>query len=579
MKKPSVRPLPAMAAVAMLFSLVAPLAPAPAAADDDQRPFPGVARVSLVQGDVGIRHEENGDAVPAALNAPLIAGDFLSTGDAGSHAEIQVDAASAVRVGYGTQIRVITIESGDRVVQVAQGTIEERVFKGGAPIEIDTPSVTVKPQGPGAYRVGVADDGTSQITIRSGQVDIVGPKGSQTVDAGHTVTAGGTPDSPTIDVADAIARDDFDRFNEDRDATEKTALAESNLPPQMAYDDFDHYGRWVDDASYGQVWAPTVDPDWVPYSDGRWAWEVGYGWTWVAYEPWGWVPYHYGRWFFSPAYGWCWYPPRAAAYVWSPALVAFVGFGPVGVGSIGWVPLGPREYYHPWYGWSGGVFVASTSMRVVDITNVTYVNRRWGRQITIDNWQAGNFAHPLPITRAAWQTAHVVQGALPVVPSKANLRFADRELPARFAKAPVMRGRLASVQPAVRTMPFDRVRSTLQDHVDQVRGTTVPRAQPQSESPQNQRTGNGDAWDRFQRSRGGQQPASGAAPVQNGDQRYQSDGRYQEGDARPPAGRYQDGDGRWHGNGQPPQNGQYQRPAARKPAPKKNDRKGDGKNS
>src|SRR5256885_15152465 len=109
-------------------------------------------------------------------------------------------------------------------------------------------------------------------------------------------------------------------------------------------EDLDSYGRWVDVAPYGRVWSPSnAGPDLAPYREGRWVWEDWYGWTWVSSDPWGWAPYHYGRWFNSSPYGWCWSPgPAYGRHYWSPALVAFFGFGGfcVGLGfcgaGIGW---------------------------------------------------------------------------------------------------------------------------------------------------------------------------------------------------------------------------------------------------
>jgi hypothetical protein len=91
----------------------------------------------------------------------------------------------------------------------------------------------------------------------------------------------------------------------------------------------------------------------------------------VSSEPWGWAPYHYGRW---SVYGgrWGWWPGAAyAGYypVWSPAYVSFFGWGGGGVGldfgygfggwgRIGWCPIGPGDWYHPWYGRFGGRFNA-----------------------------------------------------------------------------------------------------------------------------------------------------------------------------------------------------------------------------
>jgi hypothetical protein len=480
------------AAVALLLALQCAALPARA---DAPPAGPGVARISLIQGDVGVRHDDAGETVAAVVNAPLLVGDYLSTGDAGSAAELQVDGATVIRAGYSTQLRFTKLDSGERVAQIAQGTVEERVFEGGSPIAVDTPSLTVRPQGPGAYRIGVADDGSSQITVRAGTVDILTPQGDQTVGAGHSVNASGDVDKPSIEVVEAIAKDDFDSFNADRDASAKTTLADDSLPPALATDDYSKYGQWQQDPAYGQVWAPNEPEGWTPYSNGQWAWEGGYGWTWVGYEPWGWGPYHYGRWFFSPVFGWCWYPPpppppgppavavAVGAPVWAPALVGFVGFGGpgvAGVASIGWVPLAPREPFYPWYGWSGGVFAASTTVNVVNVSSVTYVNRVWGHQVPIDRWQAGNFAHPAPITGSDWQNAQAVRGAVPVAPTRANLRYSNKPVPASVAKAPLSRPRFAALTQPPKTMPFQQVRSALQT----------------------QTGASNDAWDRFDHSRG-----------------------------------------------------------------------------
>jgi len=498
-----------VAATAAALLALTPFAAVPALADQAQ-PNPGVARISLIDGDVGVRHSDAGDTVAAVLNAPLLAGDYLSTGDSGSDAELQVDAATLIRVGYSTQLRFTKLDSGERVAQLAQGTIEERVFQGGTPVAIDTPSVTIRPQGAGAYRIGVADDGSAQVTVRSGTLDILTPQDHQTLAAGHSANVSGDTDKPAIEVVDEVAKDDFDAFNEKRDAAVGPALADSPLPPAMAYDNYDRYGQWVQDPQYGQVWAPTEPPGWTPYSNGQWTWEGGYGWTWISYDPWGWGPYHYGRWFLSPSYGWCWYPPQQPAVaVWSPALVAFVGFGGgpgAGIAAIGWVPLAPREPFYPWYGWSGGVFAASTTVNVVNVSSVTYVNRFYGRQVTIDRWQAGSFGHPAHITPTDWEDVQVVHGALPVVPTRANLRFSNKPAPVQLAKAPISRPRFATLSQPAKTVPFEQVRSSLQTHVQS------PERAPGAQQP----APTGNAWDRFDRPRpAGESGAPGSASQTN----------------------------------------------------------------
>ena len=50
------------------------------AQDEDGGPGRGVARISLMNGDVSVRRGDSGDLVAAALNAPLMAEDRLLTG-------------------------------------------------------------------------------------------------------------------------------------------------------------------------------------------------------------------------------------------------------------------------------------------------------------------------------------------------------------------------------------------------------------------------------------------------------------------------------------------------------------------
>ena len=114
--------------------------------------------------------------------------------------------------------------------------------------------------------------------------------------------------------------------------------------------------------------------------------EPYYGWTWVSYEPWGWAPYHYGRWM---VYGgnWCWWPGPVGLYpgyypIWAPAYVSFFGFGGggfgfgigfgFGFGRVGWLPIGPGDWFHPWYGGWGARYGA------VNIANFNGIHEGFG---------------------------------------------------------------------------------------------------------------------------------------------------------------------------------------------------------
>ena len=164
------------------------------------------------------------------------------------------------------------------------------------------------------------------------------------------------PREPEFRVVPAIAMDEWDGWNEQRDQEMLNSPSYRKVPHDVyGTEDMDQHGVWVEEPSYGQVWSPSVNPDWAPYQNGRWVWEDYYGWTWVSYDPWGWAPFHYGRWFYTGLHGWCWYPGGFGPHYWSPALVAFFGFGPgvgvgFGFGNIGWVALAPFEPMYAWWG-------------------------------------------------------------------------------------------------------------------------------------------------------------------------------------------------------------------------------------
>ena len=422
-----------------------------ARADDGDPGFtdPGVARISLLTGSVDVKRADSGDVVAASLNAPLGIGDFLSTRD-DARAELELGHRTAFRVAPDSQIRFTRLDPGSNVAQLAEGTVEVRLFDGdGAHPEVDTPNATILPRNDGRYRVTVDADGDSRITVRSGVASVAVVDGpSQDVQAGTSVFVRGSGANAQIDEADAIAYDSFDAWNGEQDrreADDSYAYADDRY---VGAGDLGRYGSWQDVPGYGEAWHPTYAADFAPYRDGRFAWEPYYGWTWVSAEPWGWAPYHYGRWFYANDVGWCWSPARYEVPQYRPALVAFLSFGggggfDAGFGNIGWVPLAPYEAFHPWWGRGygdhdfGGGYGNRTVVNVTNVTNITNV-----RNVTIDNYRnidapgaivaighenfvGGHFEHPLNVTAAQLREQHaiVARGVVPIVPTRANLAF------------------------------------------------------------------------------------------------------------------------------------------------------------
>jgi len=464
-----------IAVAALLLPLAAPLA---ARADGDDPNGVGVARLSLVDGSVAVQRGDSAAPIDAAVNAPVLAADYVTTGDA-SHAEVQFDGMSTVRLGDNVQMRFTRIDPGNRQLQLAQGTIEMRLLRGtDGENDIDTPSVSIHPLDTGSYRVTVDSDGRTLVTVRAGQAEVVMPQGNQVVSAGSTLLAQGPASSPSVQPVETVAVDDFDNFNRDCDQREAPALAsEPYVNPQVpGVADLDADGRWVQDNSYGQVWVPqNVASDWAPYRDGSWVWEDYYGWTWVGSEPWGWAPYHYGRWYHSPVYGWAWYPgSRVAVSAWSPALVAFIGFGGgggiglgfgggggigLGFGNIGWVPLAPFEAFHPWWGRGvGNVAFTNNYYNAPVYRNALYNGATF---VSHERFLQGRFDHASPMTLAQVREGQVVRGTVPVVPSQANLRFNDRSAPANLAvrSSAFAERSFAGHENVVQRTPFEQQRA------------------------------------------------------------------------------------------------------------------------
>jgi hypothetical protein len=517
--------------------LVAALASIGWAAEDED-PGRGVARVSLINGDVSVRRGDSGEWVAAAINAPLVAGDQLLTG-AGARVELQFDWANVVRLSADAEIHLADLEANRYTLQLARGTATFSVLRDtDAQVEIDTPSVSVRPLRKGDYRIYVADSGEVEITVRSGEADVFTPQGSERLGAGKTLFARGPASDPEYQVRNAVAYDDWDRWNADRnqyfDRSASYRYVDSSV---YGAEDLDGYGSWVWAPPYGYVWAPQVDAGWAPYSDGRWSWIDYYGWSWVSYDPWGWAPFHYGRWFYNQPYGWCWWPGAMhTRHYWSPGLVAFFGYGGwngmgvgFGAGSIGWVPLAPNETYHPWYGrdvYRGyrNTTAIGNSVHVVNNANIVSVYRNarvTGGVSAVDATQFGRGnRNVVRLSANDLGSVDLVNGQLPVAPVRESLRVSNRDVTPMPAARGNAQQRFFSPKPApqVERVPFAQQQRSMQQATR--RTVTQPAAtQPQAPAPQ---VNTNPGWRRFDSPPPARQPAPqvdtnrdrGSAPMQ-----------------------------------------------------------------
>lgn len=437
-------------------------------ADEQQQASaqPGMARVSMIQGNVSTQRGDNGQWSAATLNTPVAQGDTISTGD-NSRAELQLNGSNVIRLSSDASVKVSTLNRNQIQLQVGEGLVTYSVLRGGnSASEIDTPNVAIRPQGEGQFRILVNNNAETQIVVRSGSADIATQQGSTTVTEGQMITVAGT-DNPQYQTSNAPARDDWDNWNNDRDKVILDAQSWRDTNPNYTgSEDLDAYGHWQNVPDYGNVWVPTEPQDWAPYRTGRWVYEPYYGWTWVSYEPWGWAPYHYGRWF---VYGgnWCWWPGPVAYYpgyypLWAPAYVSFFGWGGGGWGfgigfgfgwgwgHVGWLPCGPGDWYHPWYGrWGGGVHIynyagihggafghdgfgplARPGAHVYSNFGDLHNNARMREGFTsMDSKDFGRGAvpgHQSGISEANLRQANFVSGRMGIEPSKASYSASGR---------------------------------------------------------------------------------------------------------------------------------------------------------
>ena len=330
----------------------------------------GVARISLIHGDVSTQRGDSKDWSAAALNAPVLAGDRVSTGDK-ARTEIQLDYANMLRLAEHSQANITQLTRSQIQVQLGHGMANYSVYRNSdADAEIDTPNVAIRTERrESSFRILVTADDHTEVLVRRGEIEVTTPQGGTRVGQNQFITIQGNGADAQYKIGEAPARDDFDQWNTDRDNMIRNSVSRRRTNDYyVGSEDLDAHGTWTEVPDYGPVWRPAEPAGWAPYRDGRWVYEPYWGWTWVSYDSWGWAPYHYGRWMYVNG-GWGWWPGPVYGYpfyrpIWAPAYVSFFGFGGGfgfgfgfgGWGEIGWLPLGPCDRFHPWYGRFGGRF-------------------------------------------------------------------------------------------------------------------------------------------------------------------------------------------------------------------------------
>ena len=405
----------------LLASALALSAGAARAVDDP----PGrVGRLAETKGQVWLLERGQKEWTSAVLNRPLTSGERLAT-DANGRLVVQVG-SSTIRMDERTDLEVLRLDDERVELLVRSGAVTLRVREHEVvdEVQLQTSVGRFLPRTTGLYRVDHSDRG-SLAAVYSGEMRFDARDSVLTLSNGQRAEFWVDQRSQATHYSWAtLPNDDLERWARAEDLRPSPAYANRPAVGEMTgIDDLDRHGRWDRHPDYGTIWIPTtVRPGWAPYRDGRWAWVAPWGWTWVDNAPWGFAPFHYGRWAFWGG-SWCWVPGTYVRRpVYAPAMVAWVGGSHLSVSlsigpSVGWVPLAPREYYQPYYGYTP---------RYVHAINSPYVP---------------NPTRPVPPPgQPVMYTNQGVAGGVSVVPSNALAAHQPGSVAPRPAEE-VMRGR------------------------------------------------------------------------------------------------------------------------------------------
>src|SRR5262252_367238 len=115
---------------------------------------PGVARISMIHGEVSTQRGDSGEWSAAALNQPVVEGDKISTGES-SRGEVQLDHANTLRLAERAQANITGLSRTQIQLQLGQGLANYSLLRDSeADVEIDTPNMSLHPsRREGSYRV------------------------------------------------------------------------------------------------------------------------------------------------------------------------------------------------------------------------------------------------------------------------------------------------------------------------------------------------------------------------------------------------------------------------------------------
>ena len=372
-----------------LFLALAALFPPFSAADEPAAAT--VGRVYYIKGSLLRYVDAEQDWVAVVKDSPFTTADTFYTGNPG-RAELIVPNGTWIRLGNGTQIQFLALDSNLSETDVASGVARFHNKSSHTLVKATCPFGYVQADPGTVFDFYVGENSVEVVALR-GKVSFI----HSATGARYEVSAGSTSilaDRQQVASGEGTVDPDWDRWNARREnfwaaRTAGRARSAEYLPPSLWYDApaLDENGTWENVYYEGQpcwVWLPTtVGLGWSPFTMGRWTDWYG-DLTWVPAEPFGYLTHHYGNWIYLN-HRWCWAPPVAVVrpslsllnvgFFWFPGRVSWIHYGT----NVGWIPLAPQEPYYCHRNWGGPQTIVVNQVNITQITiNVrkyTYVNQ------------------------------------------------------------------------------------------------------------------------------------------------------------------------------------------------------------
>ncbi len=282
-----------------------------------------IVRLSYVDGQVQMDRATGQGVERAILNAPVVEGTRLVTGNSGL-AEVEFEDQSTLRLADNSEVafrQLLMNDAGNKVNEIEvvrgvvyfdakKGTDTDRLLVNGTSFRIERNTEMRLTADPDGLKLAVFKGNV----VLENQAQPVGVKRKETL-----ALSTASPSSPVV--APGVDSVSYDAWNNEREAYSSTyaRTAEFGGPSVNNYgaQDLNYYGNYFYASGYGYAWQPYGISGWTgwnPYMVGAWTFNPAFGYSFASGYPWGWLPYHYGSWAYLPNAGWAWLPGSTSTY-------------------------------------------------------------------------------------------------------------------------------------------------------------------------------------------------------------------------------------------------------------------------